>query len=63
MPVGHLANAFLLRGVPMSDHQFPRDALFIKLGWFQAGAFGRLAIIVLGLLIVGYFAGKAAGWW
>jgi hypothetical protein len=31
----------------MPDDPFPKDALFIKWGRFQAGAFGRLAIIAL----------------
>jgi len=45
----------------MADDQFPKDALFIKLGRFQAGAFGRLAIIALTLVVVLFLWRRL--WW
>lgn len=45
------------------DNHFPRDAIFIKFGRFQAGAFGRLAIIALIGLAVVYLAGKGLNAW
>lgn len=47
----------------MADDPFPRDAIFVKFGRFQAGAFGRLAIVAL-LAVVGVLLiGRALGWW
>jgi hypothetical protein len=47
----------------MADDPFPRDALFIKFGRFQAGAFGRLAILALMGLAAGFMVGRAFGLW
>jgi hypothetical protein len=45
----------------MSDG--PKDGLFLKIGPFQAAAYGRLAVLVLGALVVAYLAGRGIGWW
>lgn len=47
----------------MADNQFPKDAIFIKWGRFQAGATGRLAVTALVLVIVAVLAGYAFGFW
>ncbi len=36
----------------MTPEQLPPDALFIRWGHFQAGAFGRLAIVVLACIVL-----------
>jgi hypothetical protein len=45
----------------MADDPFPRDAIFIKCGRFQAGAFGRLAILALLVLAAAGLAGRLLG--
>ena len=40
-----------------------QDALFLKIGIFQAAANGRLAILVLAGLVLAYMAGRRVGWW
>jgi hypothetical protein len=47
----------------MSDEQFPRDAIFISFGRFQAGAFGKLAIAAFVILIIGMIGARALGIW
>jgi hypothetical protein len=47
----------------MPDDPFPREALFIKWGRFQAGAFGRLAILALLGIVAALIAGRAFGLW
>ena len=41
----------------------PRDGLFLKIGPIQAAAYGPLAVLVLGALVVFYMGGRALGWW
>jgi hypothetical protein len=41
----------------------PRDGLFLKIGPLQAAAYGRLAVVVLGMLVVIYLAGHGLAWW
>jgi hypothetical protein len=45
----------------MSDNQFPDDAIFVKWGRFQAGVFGRLAIVAIIVLAIVIGASRAAG--
>jgi hypothetical protein len=47
----------------MSDELFPRDAIFITFGKFQAGAFGKLAIGAFVILIVGIISARSLGIW
>jgi hypothetical protein len=47
----------------MSDDPFPKDAIFIKWGRFQAGIVGRLAIITVPLALVLAIAARFAGLW
>lgn len=47
----------------MPDDPFPRDAIFIKWGRFQAGAFGRLAIAAVIVILALAVAGRALGLW
>jgi hypothetical protein len=46
----------------MSNDPFPRDAIFIKIGKFQVGAFGRLAVVLAVALTV-IFLGHLFGAW
>jgi hypothetical protein len=41
----------------------PRDAIFIKCGRFQIGAFGRLAISSLLVVAIMIFAGRLLALW
>jgi hypothetical protein len=47
----------------MSDDPFPRDAIFIKWGRFQAGIVGRLAIAAVVVAMMIAAAGRAMGLW
>jgi hypothetical protein len=40
----------------------PPDALYIRWGKFQAGAFGRPAIVALALIVAAFLL-RAAGFW
>lgn len=47
----------------MSDDPFPKDAIFIKWGRFQAGIFGRLAIVGIIAILALLVAGRVFGLW
>jgi len=47
----------------MSDDPFPKDAIIIRWGRFQAGIVGRLAIIAVLTVIVIAGAGRVVGLW
>lgn len=43
------------------DH--PPEAIFIRWGNFQIGAFGKLGVGAVLLLALGYASGKITGFW
>jgi hypothetical protein len=47
----------------METEDHPRDAIFIKWGRFQIGAFGRLAILTILLLVILIFLGRSMSLW
>jgi hypothetical protein len=47
----------------MSDDPFPKDAIFIKWGRFQAGIVGRLAIAAVVMVLMIAAGGRAVGLW
>ena len=46
----------------MPNDPFPRDAIFIKIGKFQVGAFGKLGV-VLAAALSAYVVGRFLGAW
>ena len=46
----------------MNPQRLPYDALFVRWGQFQAGAFGRPAILALVLILAALVLGLAGGW-
>lgn len=47
----------------MSRKRPPQDALFIRYGKFELGAIGRPAIAALIVIVAGFVASNALGWW
>jgi len=47
----------------MSYDPFPKDAIFVKWGRFQAGVFGRLAIVSVIMILALIVIGRALSLW
>ena len=47
----------------MADEPSTRDGLFIRFGKFEAGAHGRLGVVVLAVGVVALLVGRMIGTW
>ena len=63
---GDMANAKISTSMGKGDvavEAVSRDGLFIRVGRFEAGAYGRIGVLVLAVALIALLVGRGMGAW